>query len=93
LSCFLPNGEEWPRPIGSKPIIIQNLKNKHKYTALALYNGAKGRQKSQGLPYEVGMEHGLEIHPWNLAALVLLSRQDIGNEVVPVEEPPSTEYV
>jgi hypothetical protein len=25
--------------------------------------------------------------------LILLSRQDVGNEVVPVEEPPASEYV
>jgi hypothetical protein len=25
--------------------------------------------------------------------LILLSRQDVGNEVIPVEEPPLTEYV
>jgi hypothetical protein len=58
LSCLLPDGEK-----GSRPIIAQNLKNKHKHIALALCNGAEGRQKSQGLLYKVSMEHGLEIHP------------------------------
>jgi hypothetical protein len=50
-ACLLLNGEKGPRPIGARPIIVQNLKNKHKHTVLALCNGAEGRQKSHGSPY------------------------------------------
>ena len=85
---FLRQSEEGPRPIS-----IQNLKDKHKHTALTLSNRAKGRQKGKGPPYEVGVECGQEVDPHNMPALIFLSGQDICDEVVPVEEPPVPENV
>jgi len=36
---------------------------------------------------------GLEVNPENLVALVFLSRQDVCNEVVPIEEPAAPKCV
>jgi hypothetical protein len=51
LTSLLLNGEKGPGPIGARPIIIQNLEDKHEHIALALCSRAEGRQKSQGSPY------------------------------------------
>jgi hypothetical protein len=50
-TSLLLNEEKGPRPVGARPIIVQNLKDKHKHTVLALCNGAEGRQKSNGSLY------------------------------------------
>jgi hypothetical protein len=60
---LLLKGEERPRPIGARPVIIQNLKEKHEHTALTQCHGAKGRQKSESSLYEMGVELGLKIYP------------------------------
>ena len=39
------------------------------------------------------MDSGLEVYSENPVTLVFLSRQDICNEMVPVEEPAVPEYV
>src|SRR6267142_934666 len=62
-------------------------------TALTLSNRAKGGQKGEGPPYEVGVECRQEVDPHNVSTLIFLSRQDIRDEVVPVEEPPLPENV
>jgi hypothetical protein len=43
LAGLLLNGEKGPRPIGARPIIVQNLEDKHKHTVLALCSRAEGR--------------------------------------------------
>jgi hypothetical protein len=40
-----------------------------------------------GTLYQVCVERGKEIHPSEMSSITLLGRQDVGNEVVPVEEP------
>jgi len=50
-------------------------------------NGAEGRAKGEGPPYEVGVECGLEVDPHKVSTLIFLNRQDVSNKVVPVEEP------
>ena len=39
------------------------------------------------------MELGLEVNPEDCAMLVILSGQDVGDKVVPIEEPPMAENV
>ena len=42
---------------------------------------------------QVGMIRGEELHPGNVPVLCLLSRDDIGQEVTPQEEPAMVEDV
>jgi hypothetical protein len=46
-----------------------------------------------GSLYQVGVERGLKINPNKLSCLAFLSREDICNEMVPVEEPSSMEDI
>ena len=78
---------------GPRPITIQNLKDKHKHTVLALHNGAKGRQESKSSLDEMCVKRWLEVHPEDLAMLVFLCRQDVCNEMVPIEEPAASEDI
>jgi hypothetical protein len=39
------------------------------------------------------VRHRLKVNPADLAALILLSRQDISDKVVSVEKPPASEYI
>jgi hypothetical protein len=41
----------------------------------------------------MGVELGLEIDPEEFVAVILLSREDVRDEVVPVEEPPTPENI
>jgi hypothetical protein len=36
---------------------------------------------------------GLKVHPEQLAVFILLSGEDVRNEVVPIEELPTPEYI
>jgi hypothetical protein len=41
----------------------------------------------------MGVELGLKVNPKNLAVVVLLGREDVRDEVVPIEEPPTSENI
>jgi hypothetical protein len=56
-------------------------------------HGAEGRQEGESPPYEVGVKLGLKVNPEQLAAFILLSREDVCDEVVPIEEPPTPEDI
>ena len=45
------------------------------------------RCKCKGTAHQVGVKLWEEVHPDNLSAHVFMSRQDIDDQVVPVEEP------
>jgi hypothetical protein len=60
---------------------------------LTLYNRAEGRQKSKCLPYEVCVKLGLKVDLGDLAMFIFLCEEDVGDKVVPVEEPPPPETV
>ena len=40
-----------------------------------------------GMLYQVCVERGEEVHPSEASSVTLLGQQDVGNEMVPVEEP------
>jgi len=43
--------------------------------------------------HKVCVEWGLEIHPNKTSLLILLSREDICNKVIPIEEPPEAKDI
>src|SRR6267142_895012 len=47
----------------------------------------KGGQEGEGPPYKVGVEYGLEVDLHKMSRLIFLSRQDVSDKMVPVEEP------
>jgi len=85
--------EEGPRPIGPRPISCKNLENENKHHLFPLHHRAKGRQQRQGAPNEMCVEGGLKVDPEDPVLLVLLGGQDVGNKMVPIEEPPMPEDV
>jgi hypothetical protein len=38
--------------------------------------------------YQVRVEWGKKVHPSEVSSVTLLGRQDVGNEMIPIEEPP-----
>jgi hypothetical protein len=43
--------------------------------------------------YQVCVERGTEVNPGEVSTFVLLGREDVGSEVVPVKKPPSMKGV
>lgn len=67
------------------PYLVRISKNKYRHKFFPLSLGPVEGQQHKGISHKVGMESGLEVNLKDSAMLVLLSRQDVSNNVVPVE--------
>ena len=78
-------GRARPREPSTFPT-CENLQKKYKHHMFPFCNGAKGRQEGKSPLHEQCVEEGVEIDPYNISVCVLLSRHNLENEMVPVEE-------
>ena len=74
-------------------LTCENLQKKHEHHTFPLCNGAKGRQEGESPPHERCVEEGVEVDPDDVPAVVLLSGHDLGNKMVPIEEPLATKDI
>jgi hypothetical protein len=75
------------------PLSVEDFQNEYKHHLFPLSHRAEGRQQGTHALYQVCVERGTEVDPGEVSAVILLGREDVGGEVVPVEEPPSTKSV
>ena len=89
----------WGEERGARPrepgtfLTRENLQQQNEHHPFPLCNRAKGRQEGKSPLHERDVKDGVEVNPDDVPAVVFLSRQNLGNKVVPVKEPLATEDV
>ena len=71
----------------------ENLQKENEHHPFPLRHGAKGRQEHDSSANERCMEGGVKFDPSDVPEIVLLSGQNLGDEVIPVKEPLTAENV
>ena len=89
LGCEEGRARPKPSPLFTR----ENFQKKHEHHTFPLCNGAEGRQEGESPPHERCVEEGVEVDPDDVPAVVLLSGHNLGNKVVPVEEPLATKDI
>ena len=71
----------------------ENLQKENKHHPFPLSHGAEGRQERERSANERGVENGVEVDPGDVPQVVLLGGQNLGDKMVPIEEPLSAKNV
>ena len=93
LATLLGGEKGRARPKPSTLLTCENFQKKHEHHMFPFCNGAKGRQEGEGPSHEQYVEEGVKVNPDDIPVGILLSRYDLGNKIIPVEEPLATKDI